>query len=103
MNGEAQGNPNYVYYKLAAMEYGVNGNSACNSSKENNIATSCVFNDVTLGDIDMDCTNAVDCYKPSGDIGVEFDFRIARTSRRTMPPSDMTLRLASAQSMPRIL
>jgi len=71
MNGEAQGNPNYVYYKLAAMEYGVNGNSACNSNKENNIATSCVFNDVTLGDIDMDCKNKLDCYKPSGDIGVE--------------------------------
>ncbi len=40
MNGAAQGNPNYVYYQLAAREYGANGFSACNSSKGNVIARS---------------------------------------------------------------
>ena len=69
--GGKQGLPNFVYYKLAAAEYGANGNSACNSSKGINIDANCVFNDVTVGDIDMDCSNKIDCYKPSGAIGVE--------------------------------
>lgn len=71
IGGKAQGNPNYVYYKLAAQEYGAYGNSACDSSKGKNIAAHCVFNDVTHGDIDMDCTDKVNCYRPSGAIGVE--------------------------------
>jgi hypothetical protein len=71
MKGEAQGNPNYVYYKLAAKEYGANGSPVCNSSNGQNIAPSCAFNDVTQGDNDMDCANAVDCYRPSGAVGVE--------------------------------
>jgi subtilase family serine protease len=71
MGGAAQGNPNYVYYNLAAKEYGVQGNSSCNSSKGKNIATDCIFNDISLGDIDMDCSDKVNCYKPSGAIGVE--------------------------------
>jgi subtilase family serine protease len=66
-----QGNPNYVYYKLAAREYGANGFSACNSSKGQIISRYCVFIDVTLGDNDMDCKDKVDCYKPSGTVGVE--------------------------------
>ena len=75
MNGAAQGNPNYVYYQLAAREYGANGFSACNSTKGNTISPYCVFYDVTLGDNDMDCANAVDCYRPSGSVGVEFDLK----------------------------
>ena len=39
MGGEAQGHPNHVYYKLAAIEYGVSGNPACNSSTKNNIGS----------------------------------------------------------------
>jgi hypothetical protein len=31
---DAQGNPNYVYYKLAAMGYGANGNSGAIPAKE---------------------------------------------------------------------
>jgi hypothetical protein len=65
-DGGKAGPSNFVYYKLAAAEYGGNGNSACNSSKGINIAANCIFNDITLGDIDMDCSNKVDCYKPSG-------------------------------------
>jgi subtilase family serine protease len=71
MNGEAQGNPNYVYYKLAAREYGSYGSPICNSSNGKNIATNCVFHDVTQGDNDMDCANPVECYRPSGAVGVE--------------------------------
>ncbi len=71
INGAPQGNPNYVYYQLAAWEYGANGASACNSSSGYNISIQCVFNDVTVGDNDMDCANSVDCFKPSGAIGVD--------------------------------
>src|SRR5262249_32118222 len=55
-NGGAQGNPNFVYYKLAANEYGASGNAACNSTLGNAAASTCVFYDVTLGDIDVNCT-----------------------------------------------
>jgi hypothetical protein len=39
---------------------------ACDSSEGNNIAASCVFNDVTLSDMDLDCDEGYDCYLPSG-------------------------------------
>jgi len=61
--GGAQGNPNYVYYKLAASEYGTNGSSACDSS---NGAGSCVFHDVTLGDIDVNCAGSFNCFGYAG-------------------------------------
>jgi hypothetical protein len=65
-----QGNPNYVYYKLAAREYGAFGSSACNSSRGNAASPHCVFYDITFGDNDMDCANRIDCYRPSGAVGV---------------------------------
>src|SRR5208282_5178811 len=68
--GSAQGNPNPFYYQLAAAEYGSNGSSACNSSNGNTVSSSCVFYDVTLGDMDVDCTGTANCYLPSGTIGV---------------------------------
>jgi subtilase family serine protease len=68
--GQRQGNPNYTYYKLAAAEYGASGNSACNSTLGNFVASSCVFYDVTLGDIDAACTGTQNCYRPSGTYGV---------------------------------
>jgi subtilase family serine protease len=71
MNGTRQGNPNYVYYQLAAREYEANGFSACSSTKGNMVLPSCVFYDVTVGDNDMDCANPVNCYRPSGAVGVE--------------------------------
>ena len=82
MNGEAQGNPNYVYYKLAAKEYGANGSPACNSSNGENIASNCIFNDVAQGDNDMDCANLVDCYRPSL-IGVGVEFQSIYTYKPT--------------------
>ncbi len=68
--GGPQGNPNPFYYQLAASEYGSSGSSACNSSNGNGVASSCIFYDVTLGDMDVDCTGTADCYLPSGTIGV---------------------------------
>ena len=61
--GGAQGNPNFVYYKLAGREYGAHGSSTCDSSNgPTSAATSCIFHDVTLGDIAVNCAGSVNCY-----------------------------------------
>jgi subtilase family serine protease len=60
--GGAQGNPNYVYYSLAASEYGVTGSSACHSSSGNAAASSCTFYNVTEGDNAVNCSGSVDCF-----------------------------------------
>jgi hypothetical protein len=65
-----QGNPNPVYYKIARAEYGAKGSSACNSTKGIGTASSCVFYDVTQGDMDVNCTGTHNCYRPSGTNGV---------------------------------
>jgi uncharacterized repeat protein (TIGR01451 family) len=63
-----QGNPNYVYYALAKGEYA--SGLACNSTSGNAVSGGCVFYDVTLGDMDINCQGANDCYDPSGSNGV---------------------------------
>jgi hypothetical protein len=68
--GERQGNPNVAYYSLAAGQYGPDGNPACDSSLGNQIDGSCVFHDITEGDIDLSCSGSTDCYAPSGTNGV---------------------------------
>jgi subtilase family serine protease len=68
--GGRQGNPNPVYYNLAATEYGASGDSACNSTLGNTAGSSCIFYDVTLGDMDVNCTGTHNCYLPSGTYGV---------------------------------
>jgi hypothetical protein len=74
--GSLQGNPNPVLYQLAAAEYGTSGNSACNSSNGNTVSASCIFYDVTAGDMVTPCTNYPNtsnyysCYRPSGTYGV---------------------------------
>jgi subtilase family serine protease len=68
--GGRQGNPNVVYYSLAAAEYGVSGDSACNSTLGNAVGKSCIFYDVTQGDMDVNCTGTHNCYLPSGTHGV---------------------------------
>ena len=69
-----QGNPNPTYYAIAAAEFGSSGSSACNSSTmpvfRRGQATACVFYDVTLGDMDVNCTGSNNCYLPSGTNGV---------------------------------
>lgn len=54
--GTAQGNPNPVLYTIANAEYGGTGNAACNSTAAGGPASTCTFYDVTLGDIDVNCT-----------------------------------------------
>jgi hypothetical protein len=66
--GARQGLPNPVYYSLAAKEYG--GGSNCNSTSGKSAASTCIFYDVTLGDMDVNCTGSTDCYLPSGKNGV---------------------------------
>src|SRR5258708_6391145 len=61
-----QGNPNPVYYQLAAAEYGSSGTASCNSTNGNGVASNCVFYDVTQGDIDVNCMGTSNCYNPSG-------------------------------------
>ncbi len=68
--GGPQGNPNPVYYSLAASEYGASGNSSCNSTLGNTAGSSCIFYDVTQGDMDIPCISVENCYDPSGGIGV---------------------------------
>jgi len=68
--GSSQGNPNPVYYSLAATEYGGAGNASCNSTLGNAVASSCVFYDVTQGDIDVNCAGTINCYLDSARRGV---------------------------------
>lgn len=69
-NGGKQGNPDPVYYTMAAAEYGASGSSACNSTNGNAVSTSCVFYDITQGDNNVPCAGTNDCYRPSGTYGV---------------------------------
>jgi subtilase family serine protease len=68
--GAKQGNPNPTLYSLANTEYGASGSTTCNSSASGGPASSCIFYDVTLGDMDVNCTGTNNCYKPSGTYGV---------------------------------
>jgi subtilase family serine protease len=68
--GARQGNPNPILYQLAATEYGSSGNGSCNSTLGNGAASSCVFYDVTLGDMDVNCSSSFNCFDPSGSNGV---------------------------------
>lgn len=67
--GGAQGNPAPVYYQLAAAEYGSGGSSSCNSNNGASVGASCIFYDVTLGDMDVDCAGP-NCYLADGTVGV---------------------------------
>ena len=53
--GSAQGNPNYVYYQLAAA-------ATCNSSNGDPGVSACVFHNVTQGDIDVNCGGTQNCF-----------------------------------------
>jgi uncharacterized repeat protein (TIGR01451 family) len=67
--GARQGNPAPVYYQLAAYEYSSSGSSSCNSSKGNGVSSNCIFYDVTLGDMDVDCVGP-NCFLGGGSVGV---------------------------------
>ncbi len=65
-----QGNPNYVYYALAKLEFGGTGKNSCIATLGKESESSCIFHDVALGDIDVNCLGSFNCYKPSGTNGV---------------------------------
>ncbi len=70
-HGNGMGNPNPIYYQLAAAEYGAGGSSSCNSSNGNAVGSTCTFYDVTQGDIDVNCpSGSPNCYRPSATNGV---------------------------------
>jgi hypothetical protein len=70
------GNPNPVYYLIAEAQFTGPNPSACyaiNLPPRRGLASSCVFNDITQGDINVNCLqNDPDqpCYIPSGTNGV---------------------------------
>jgi hypothetical protein len=65
-----QGNANHVYYALAAQQFRQQGAAACDASRTNGVlpAKSCIFNDVTRGDMIIPCgqnpddRNFYDCF-----------------------------------------
>lgn len=52
-----QGDANFVLYALAARQFSEPGASRCNASQRSGElpAASCIFNDITLGDVDIPC------------------------------------------------
>lgn len=73
--GSLQGNPNPRYYALATTEYGPSGSTTCDSTLGNGVANSCIFYDITLGDIDAYCIanrngTYYNCYHPGTVSGV---------------------------------
>ena len=70
------GNPNPVYYQIAEAQFTGSNPSACyaiNLPPRRGLASSCVFYDVTQGDINVNCLQngtAHPCYIPSGTNGV---------------------------------
>ncbi|HXC96826.1 MAG TPA: S53 family peptidase [Edaphobacter sp.] len=68
--GERQGNPNPVLYTIGNSQYGTTGAPTCNSTLGNAVGPSCVFYDVTLGDMDVPCSGAFNCFLGGGAIGV---------------------------------
>jgi subtilase family serine protease len=69
--GSPQGNPNYTYYKFAAAEAGPRGSARCNSSGGTVQSPvlpqpGCIFNDVTQGDIVVNCEGTDDCFGSNG-------------------------------------
>ena len=54
-----QGDPNFVYYALNAIQNAFVGQAACDSKLGTNISPRCVFHDVTFGDMDMNCRTDV--------------------------------------------
>ena len=68
--GAPQGNPLPRIYAMAGATYGGASLSQCNSSNGSGVGSTCIFYDVTQGDIDVPCAGSVNCYLPSGSVGV---------------------------------
>jgi subtilase family serine protease len=68
--GSKQGLPNPTLYSLASTEFGTSGSTTCNSSNGASVGSSCIFYDVTQGDMDVNCTGKDNCFLPSGKNGI---------------------------------
>jgi subtilase family serine protease len=75
--GAPQGNPDPIFYQLAKAEYGSSSNpndnklAECNATKGNNVGSSCIFHDVTVGDNAVPCYGTANCYGASlNDYGI---------------------------------
>jgi subtilase family serine protease len=65
----AQGNPDAIFYQLFKKNTGTL--AACNATKGNRISSACIFHDVTMGNNDVPCFGANDCFGASTtDLGV---------------------------------
>jgi subtilase family serine protease len=59
------GNPLSRFYQLAGTTYGGTSLSQCNSANGASVGSSCIFYDITQGDIDVPCVSgSVQCYSP---------------------------------------
>ena len=69
--GARQGNPNPVLYQLHKTEFGSAGNpnsanlAACNATLGNMVGSACIFHDVTVGNNDVPCFGANNCFPQS--------------------------------------
>jgi hypothetical protein len=88
--GERQGQPDYVLYTMAGIEYGITtATGACNGSGGTGTGTttslpasSCIFNDIETGNISQACSKtSLNCYVDSGNYG------ILATNTPTNPPA----------------
>jgi subtilase family serine protease len=68
--GARQGNPNPMLYSLAANQFNGAGSASCDSSKGSGTAGSCVFYDVTLGDMSVECSTTNNCFDSADGYGV---------------------------------
>ncbi len=81
-----QGNVAPIYYALGNTEYGATGNSACNSSAAGGPAASCIFHDITAGDMDIVCKPGTpNCY--SGAAGNTNTYGVLSVSSTSLMPA----------------
>ena len=65
------GNPNPIYYEIGQNEYSTSaGTTGCNANSGTGPASTCSFNDVTLGDNVLPCAGAFNCYLDGEALGV---------------------------------
>lgn len=68
--GAPQGNPLARIYAMAGTTYGGPSIAQCNSSSGAAVNNSCIYYDVTQGDNVVPCQGNLNCYLPSGTVGV---------------------------------
>jgi subtilase family serine protease len=88
--GDRWGNPNTVYYKLAATQ-SADTSRVCDASLGNKISPKCIFHDVMEGDIALPCTGTLNCYGATGTTGVgpykHSDYGVMSASSSSLSPA----------------